>query len=111
MESTFFVEGVLKPHLEPFIASVFPEGHRFMQDNDPKHTSKLAKQYYESNGINWWQTPPESPDLNPIELVWHGLKHFLRKTWKPKTREELINGIRNFWRTRMTKEKCNQYIV
>ena len=48
--------------------------------------------------------------MNPIELVWHKLKNYLRKLWKPKTKEELIEGIRNFWRTRMTKVKCNKYI-
>ncbi|RCN35235.1 hypothetical protein ANCCAN_18913 [Ancylostoma caninum] len=30
--------------------------------------------------IDW---PPESPDLNPIELVWHQLKYYLRHTHKP----------------------------
>lgn len=110
MDATFFVDGVLKPHLEPFIAKKYPNGHRFMQDNDPKHTSRLAKAYYLANGINWWQTPAESPDMNPIELIWHELKNFLRKTWKPKTKDELISGIKYFWQTRMTKEKCNKYI-
>jgi transposase len=76
MDAEFFIEGVLKPHLEPFIRKVFPDHHRFMQDNDPKHTSRKAKAYYESSIVNWWQTPAESPDLNPIELVWHELKHF-----------------------------------
>ena len=30
--------------------------------------------YFESRGINWWKTPPESPDANPIENLWHELK-------------------------------------
>ena len=48
----------------------FADGHRFWQDNDPKHTSKFAQGYFKQKNINWWQTPPESPDLNPIEKVW-----------------------------------------
>ena len=38
----------------------------FMQDNDPKHTSQAAGQFIEDNGMDWWRTPPESPDLNQI---------------------------------------------
>ena len=40
--------------------------------------------------MNWWKTPPESPDLNPIENLWHELKKFIRREVKPKTKEELI---------------------
>ncbi len=52
----------------------YREGHRFMQDNDPKHTSRAAQKFFEESGINWWRTPPESPDANPIENLWHELK-------------------------------------
>jgi hypothetical protein len=48
---------------------LYPEGHRFMQDNDPKHTSNLAKEFMQVNSINWWKWPSESCDLNPIESI------------------------------------------
>ena len=104
------MEEILGRTLVPFIQSKFAESHRFQQDNDPKHTSRLAKDYMEQQGINWWKTPLESPDLNPIELVWHELKHFLRTLVKPTTKDELIAGILRFWRERMTAEKCSTYI-
>ncbi len=43
---------------------------------DPKHTSKLCKSYLErkqSAGIMYvMEWPPQSPDLNPIELLGTG---------------------------------------
>ena len=110
MDAKFYVEEILGGTLLPFIRSKFADGHRFQQDNDPKHTSRLAREYMERHGIHWWKTPPESPDLNPIELVWHELKHFLRTIVKPTTKEELLAGITRFWRERMTAEKCEVYI-
>ena len=71
----------------------FPNGHRFVQDNDPKHCSKLAWKFYEDKGINWWPTPPESPDLNPIENKWHELKEYIRREVKPTSKAALIQGI------------------
>ena len=67
---------ILESFLLPFLHDKLPD-HRFMQDNDPKHTSRRAKAFFEVKNINWWPTPPESPDLNPIEDLWHGLKFYL----------------------------------
>ena len=64
-----------------------------MQDNDPKHVSRLAQKFFGDNGTNWWHTPPESPDLNPIENMWHELKEFLRREVKPRNKSELVDGI------------------
>ena len=58
---------ILTRCLVPFCWKVYPDGHRFMQDNDPKHTSRRAQKFFEDNNINWWRTYPESPDANPIE--------------------------------------------
>ena len=68
-----------------------------MQDNDPKHTSVYALEFMEQEGIHWWKTPAESPDLNPVEYLWHELKKFIRREVKPKTKEELVQGIESFW--------------
>jgi len=79
MDAPFFTE-ILESTLVPFIADKFPTGHHLMQDNDPKCTSKLAESFYSRNNINWWKTPPKSPDCNPIENMWHELKEFNKAT-------------------------------
>ena len=57
--------------------------YRFMQDNDPKHTSRKARKFYEEEGINWWPTPASSVNINPIERVWRELKVFIARHVKP----------------------------
>lgn len=108
MNAPLYVE-ILKKTLVPFIQEKMPEHHRLMQDNDPKHTSKYARAYMLDAGINWWRTPAESPDMNPIENMWHELKEYNRRVVKPKTKQELIRGIEDFWKT-VTVTKCKKYI-
>ena len=102
---------ILEKTLLPFIEQTFPPPsvHRFMQDNDPKHTSRAAQEFFSRSNINWWRTPPESPDMNPIENLWHELKEFIRRETKPKNKDELIQGILTFWDT-VNIWKCIRYI-
>ena len=60
MESVGY-QTILERSLLPFVRRVFLDGHRFWQDNDPKHTSNATKQWMKDNEINHWPTPPESP--------------------------------------------------
>ena len=45
--------------------------------------------FIRENGVNYWPTPAESPDLNPIEMLWNELKHSLQTKVKPRNKEEL----------------------
>ena len=108
MNAIMYVE-ILRNSLKPFLDEVYPDSHRFMQDNDPKHTSRLAAQFFKDNGINWWKTPAESPDCNPIKNLWHEMKEYLRREVKPRTKQQLIDGIQAFWVT-VDVTKCKKYI-
>ena len=55
MDAPLYIQ-VLEQTLLPFFERAYPNGHRFMANNDPKHTSKAAKDFLEENpSIGGWR--------------------------------------------------------
>ena len=108
MDSAWYQKNILYNQFLPFVDVTFPDSHRLYQDNDPKHTSKATQKFMIEHGINWWQSPAESPDLNPIENLWNEMKVSCTKK-RPKSKHDLQSALVEFWQT-VTPKKCNDYI-
>jgi transposase len=68
----------------------------FQHDNDPKHTSKLAKSTLEELDIEVMTWPAQSPDMNPIEHMWNHIERKLRKLNKHyQNKDDLWSDLDN----------------
>ena len=47
----------------------------FMQDGTPCHSSKVAKNLLDSNNIDLFEGPGNSPDSNSIDNLWTNMKN------------------------------------
>lgn len=87
---------ILQDHMVPFAEENLPLRWNFMHDNDPKHTSKLVKQWLLDQRIDVLPWPAQSPDLNPIENLWNDVEEHI-KMRKPKNCSELWEAAQEGW--------------
>ncbi|KAF7686599.1 Transposable element Tcb2 transposase [Cucumispora dikerogammari] len=69
---------ILRSNLEASAEKFGLVAYKFQQDNDPKHTSRYAREYMSRNNIDVLVWLSMSPDLNPIENLWAYIKQKLR---------------------------------
>ncbi len=80
----------------------------FQQDNDPKHTAKITKDWLHNNSVTVLEWPSQSPDLNPIEHLWRDLKMAVHQRL-PSNLTELERICKEEWQ-RIPKSRCEKLV-
>uniref|UniRef100_A0A3Q3SGG7 Tc1-like transposase DDE domain-containing protein n=1 Tax=Mastacembelus armatus TaxID=205130 RepID=A0A3Q3SGG7_9TELE len=81
----------------------------FQQDNDPKHTAKITKEWLRNNSVTVLDWPSQSPDLNPIEHLWRDLKMAVHQR-SPSNLTELERICKEEWQ-RIPKSRCEKLVA
>jgi hypothetical protein len=103
------LEGVLKEFYEQMDAE--RDGVIFQQDGAASHRSKSTKKWLSDHGIPLLFHSASSPDLSPIEPVWHELKTIIRGLrHPPNTTQQLIAAVHDAWET-LPIPDVNKHIV
>jgi len=74
------------------------ETWHFQQDNARCHTTKSSLDFIHRHLTkNILPHPPQSPDLNPIELVWVRMKRLVQLS-RPRNKRELRTSVERAWK-------------
>ena len=95
MDGAYYIQ-ILQDHLIRNTRKQFGRRWRLLQDNDPKHKSRIVKKFLDEEVPEVIDWPSNSPDANPIEILWSVIKRRVEKR-RPSNLNELNKFLHDEW--------------
>ena len=95
-----YVEQLLVPTLQP--------GDIVIADNLGSHKGRAVRQAIRSTGARLWFLPPYSPELNPIEMCFSKIKHWMRDA-QSRTMDDIMQNLGRITQTVQPNEAANYF--
>ncbi|KAF7964410.1 hypothetical protein HWV62_8469 [Athelia sp. TMB] len=112
MNAHRYREQVLESHLLEFYQEMSEERGlvAFQQDGAGSHTAGMTKKWLKDHLVDIFPHPAASPDMSPIEPIWHVLKEKIRmRPQAPTSQEELKQAVREAW-DEISEEDINKHV-
>lgn len=94
---------ILQKCMMPSAQRLFDDQFYYQDDNAPCHRAKLVNKWKSQNNIKTLDWPAQSPDLNPIENLWHKVALEISKR-HPTCKRELIESLIAAWNRVVTHD-------
>ena len=93
----FMYRDILQNLMLPYAENEMPLQYRFQQDNEPKRTSKICKEWLQNNRIQVLNWLAQSPDLKPIENLWEIVNMKINQE-NCKNKTDLFQTLKIAWK-------------
>ncbi len=101
---------ILEPFMLPSADQLLKDADIiFQQDLAPAHTAKSTKSWLNDHGVGVLDWPANSPDQNPIEILWSIVKRKMRNK-RPKNADELKATVKETWAS-IPPQQCHKLIT
>ena len=107
MNATMY-QTILQNHMFSSARRLRGQKYVFQHDNDPKHTAKKTAGFLKKRKVEVMDWPSQSPDLNPIEMMWTELKNALVRR-NPQNLPELRSICVEEWQ-KIPQEHCQNLV-